>query len=57
MAELTSRVHEVDDLTAFIDLAFAEGWTDGLPVYPPTDERCQRDDRLPRPRPVRMSSA
>jgi hypothetical protein len=37
--ELTSPVHEVDDLDAFTELAYAEGWTDGLPVLPPTDER------------------
>src|ERR687885_406487 len=38
---LASRVHELDDLDAFIELAYAEGWTDGLPVYPPTDARVE----------------
>ena len=36
--QLASPVHEVADLNAFIEMAYAEGWTDGLPVYPPTDE-------------------
>jgi hypothetical protein len=36
--ELTSAVHEIADLNAFVDLSYAEGWTDGLPVLPPTDD-------------------
>jgi hypothetical protein len=39
MSELTSPLHDLEDLDAFIELAYAEGWTDGLPVYPPTDAR------------------
>lgn len=39
LAKWTSKVHEVEDLDAFIELAYAQGWTDGLPVYPPTDAR------------------
>jgi hypothetical protein len=38
---LTAPVHEVDDLNAFIELAYEQGWTDGLPVYPPTDDRVE----------------
>jgi hypothetical protein len=38
MTDLTSRVHEVADLNAFVELSYAEGWTDGLPVLPPTDD-------------------
>jgi hypothetical protein len=36
--ELTSRVYEARDLAAFTDLVYEHGWTDGLPVFPPTDE-------------------
>src|SRR5919198_1435673 len=38
MGDLTSRVHEVADLNAFVELCYAEGWTDGLSVLPPTDD-------------------
>jgi hypothetical protein len=31
--------HEVDDYWAWQDLAWDRGWTDGLPVAPPTPER------------------
>jgi hypothetical protein len=39
--DLTSAVREVEDLDGFIELAYAEGWTDGLPVYPPTDQKVE----------------
>lgn len=39
MIELKSRRHTVDDLGSAIDLCYANGWTDGLPVIPPTAER------------------
>ena len=41
-----------DDADA-IELCFARGWTDGLPVVPPTPERVERDarGRPPRARP------
>jgi hypothetical protein len=39
--QLTSPVHEVDDLDAFIELTYAQAGTDGLPVYPPTDARVE----------------
>jgi hypothetical protein len=38
---LSSRVHALDDLDAFIEMAYEQGWTDGLPVYPPTDNRVE----------------
>jgi hypothetical protein len=38
VARLSSRVHEVADIAEFIELAYDQGWTDGLPVYPPTDD-------------------
>ena len=41
-ATLTSRQHEVDDLDAALDLAYESGWSDGLPVVPPTDRRIAR---------------
>ncbi len=37
--ELVSNRHAVDDLAAAIDLCFDKGWTDGLPVVPPTEVR------------------
>src|SRR5262249_4682565 len=37
---LDARIHEVpDDLLAAIDYCYEQGWTDGLPVVPPTIER------------------
>ena len=36
----TARIHEVpDDLLAAIDYCYEQGWTDGLPVIPPTLDR------------------
>src|SRR3954466_16076899 len=37
--QLTSRSHEAPDLAAAMELCFAKGWTDGLPVVPPTEDR------------------
>ncbi|MBX3664241.1 MAG: hypothetical protein KF834_01025 [Burkholderiales bacterium] len=39
MIELKSRKHTADDLGSAIDLCYARGWTDGLPVIPPTADR------------------
>lgn len=39
MMELKSRQHTVNDLGTAIDLCYTNGWTDGLPVIPPTAER------------------
>lgn len=42
---LTSRQIEVDDsvdkISEFFDLYYEKGWTDGLPVYPPTERAVQ----------------
>jgi len=38
-AELASKRYPVDDLAQAIDLCFEKGWTDGLPVVPPTEPR------------------
>ena len=35
---LTSKVYETRDLNEFMDLVYERGWTDGLPVFPPTDD-------------------
>ena len=35
---LTSRVYEVDDFAAAQELYHSNGWTDGLPVVPPTED-------------------
>jgi hypothetical protein len=37
--ELKSRRHTVQDLGGAIDLCYTNGWTDGLPVIPPTADR------------------
>ena len=37
--ELESRRYTVDDPAAAIDYCYERGWTDGLPVVPPTEER------------------
>lgn len=36
---LTSKVYEAADMSGFIEMVYERGWTDGLPVFPPTDER------------------
>jgi len=38
MASLTSKRHKVEDLDA-TEFCFQQGWTDGLPVVPPTEDR------------------
>src|SRR5438093_3319439 len=37
MAELKSQRYEVKDMAEAIELYYAKGWTDGLPVVPPTE--------------------
>ena len=34
--KLTSQQYQVEDIDAFADLAYENGWTDGMPVFPPT---------------------
>ncbi|HLY89739.1 MAG TPA: UGSC family (seleno)protein, partial [Acetobacteraceae bacterium] len=36
--QLASRTYPVDDIHAAQELYHANGWTDGLPVVPPTAE-------------------
>src|SRR5271170_597218 len=36
-AALNARVYDVDDFTAAQELYHSNGWTDGLPVVPPTE--------------------
>jgi hypothetical protein len=36
---LTSRIHEVDDEADAVEYCFSQGWTDGLPVVPPTPKK------------------
>ena len=36
---LTSRHYDVADPSEAMELCYARGWTDGLPVVPPTEER------------------
>src|SRR2546423_786544 len=38
MPTLTSKRHKVEDLDA-AEFCFQQGWTDGLPVIPPTEDR------------------
>jgi len=37
--ELTSRRHTVADLNGAMELCYTNGWTDGFPAVPPTEER------------------
>jgi hypothetical protein len=37
--DLTSKVYEAADLHEFVEMVYEHGWTDGLPVFPPTDDR------------------
>lgn len=37
--QLTSRYHEAPDMAAAMELCQSKGWTDGLPVVPPTADR------------------
>lgn len=61
IAALTSSRLDVDDFAAFQELAHARGWTDGLPVVPPTadavgallDEALMPPDQLVGVEPVR----
>ena len=38
-ADLTSARHTVPDALAAIEFYYQQGWTDGLPIVPPTEER------------------
>jgi hypothetical protein len=42
MTTLSSAWHEVDDDAEAMELCFRNGWTDGLPVVPPTEDRVRR---------------
>ena len=37
--ELTSKVYEAHDMSEFMELVYEHGWSDGLPVFPPTDDQ------------------
>jgi hypothetical protein len=36
---LTSKVYEARDMAEFVEMVYEQGWTDGLPVFPPTDDK------------------
>jgi hypothetical protein len=36
--QLTSQIHEAEDFAAVQELYHSQGWTDGLPIVPPTAE-------------------
>jgi hypothetical protein len=38
-ATLTAQRHKVESLTDAVEFCFQQGWTDGLPVVPPTEDR------------------
>lgn len=43
MALAAPKIHEApDDLLAAIDFCYEQGWTDGLPVVPPTEDGVRR---------------
>ena len=35
---LTSKTYDARDLSDFVEMVYERGWTDGLPVFPPTDD-------------------
>ena len=37
--QLVSKVYECADIDEFTELAYKNGWTDGLPVLPPTEKK------------------
>ncbi|HEV7802278.1 MAG TPA: UGSC family (seleno)protein, partial [Burkholderiales bacterium] len=37
--ELASKAFEFADIDDFTEVAYAKGWTDGLPVLPPTEKK------------------
>lgn len=39
---LSSNQYDVDDLESAIEFYFENGWTDGLPVVPPTEQNVER---------------
>ena len=39
MVTLTDKTYQGMDIDEFTDLAYREGWSDGLPVLPPTENR------------------
>ena len=39
---IVSEQYEVEDLDDAIELCYRKGWTDGLPVVPPTEEKVRR---------------
>ena len=39
VVEMQSKRHALDDPGAAIEYCYEQGWTDGLPVVPPTEER------------------
>lgn len=41
-ADITATRREVPDALAAIEYYFQEGWTDGLPIVPPTEERVRQ---------------
>lgn len=38
-AKLKSKIFDVADTFDWLEMAYARGWTDGLPVLPPTEEK------------------
>jgi hypothetical protein len=49
--DLRARLHEVESLESWPDFAEAHRWTDGMPVYPPTEAAVERlIDAIGRPR-------
>ena len=41
-SRLSSARYEADDLDDAIELYLEKGWTDGLPVVPPTESKVRR---------------
>ncbi len=39
--QLTSKRHHVPDTVDLVEFCFQQGWSDGLPVVPPTADRVE----------------
>ena len=42
MSDTLEKIHVVEDELSAIDYCYEQGWTDGLPVIPPSEERVEQ---------------
>ena len=41
-SQLASEAYRVTDIDEFTELVFEKGWTDGFPVFPPTEKKVRQ---------------